>query len=102
MPLAKGAWTMKKDGTNYFAAFGPIRAPLALPSGPPVYVFDTNGMMIDWTLDNGESPRFQKEWASFTEKRISIEALDEIMKDLSNNRLEATGDPLRGSPAPQP
>ena len=84
MPPAKGAWIMKREGTNYYAALGPIRAPLALPSGPPIYVFDSKGMMVDWTLDSGESPRFKKAWGSCTAERISVEALDEIMPPRSN------------------
>lgn len=85
---------MAKDGTNYYAAIGPVRAPLALVSGPPVYVFDRSGTMVDWTLDNGEDPRFQKAWSAFSEKRISIAELDELMKQ----NVEQGGSPY-SSPA---
>src|SRR5262245_25745093 len=50
MPQSVAAQIFQRDGLEYYAAFGPVRAPLALPSGAPAYVFDRSGRMIDWTF----------------------------------------------------
>jgi len=96
---------LEKDGQQYYALFGKVDAWFALPSGPPVYVFDTNGVMVDWTSDSGEDPEFTRTWTDRLVRQMAVEDIDAILlktKDGANNRLEATGDPLRGSPAPQP
>jgi hypothetical protein len=75
----------KNDGaTTYYLAHGPIRAPLALPSGPPVYVFDQAGKLIDYTKDSGDDPRFAKAWKSGPEsgerlEEISVVDLDRVL-----------------------
>src|SRR5687767_12672954 len=38
-PVKVQKLTKSDKATPYFLAYGPIRAPLALASGPPVYVF---------------------------------------------------------------
>jgi hypothetical protein len=39
------------------------------PSGDPVYVFDRQGKLVDWTSDNGDSPKFFERWAGLTSRR---------------------------------
>jgi hypothetical protein len=42
---------------------GPIPSSfLYTPSGPPAYVFDSSGKLVDWTTDRGDDPRFQATW----------------------------------------
>src|SRR5437870_12907163 len=33
-----------------------IISPLSVPSGPPVYIFDETGALVDWTGDLGDNP----------------------------------------------
>ena len=35
---------------------------LLLPSGPPIYIFDADGNLIDFVSDSGDSPSFYKKW----------------------------------------
>ena len=37
---------------------------LSLPSGPPAYIFDETGTLVDWTADLGDSPSFVSKWGS--------------------------------------
>lgn len=79
MPTPKFAERWERDGTNYIAVYGPIRAKLALPSGLPVYVFDATGNMVDWTLDSGDDGKFQKAWSRIKDTRMTVADLDRIM-----------------------
>lgn len=52
-----------KDGQEYLAVFGPMQVvPPRFPSGDPVYVFDRNGKLLDWTSDSGDSEAFNGRW----------------------------------------
>jgi hypothetical protein len=33
-------------------------------SGPPMYVFNSDGVLIDYTLDVGDDPAFREKWGS--------------------------------------
>jgi hypothetical protein len=81
LPAPKSAERWVRDGTNYVAVYGPIRAKLALPSGLPVYVFDADGNMVDWTLDSGDDGRFQKAWSRIKDTRMSVTELDSMMNE---------------------
>lgn len=35
---------------------------LSLPSGPPAYVFDESGTLLDWAGDTGEATHFNEKW----------------------------------------
>ena len=49
-------------GDSYLLVIGPLARGLALPSGPPAYVFDSTGRLVAWTLDSGEDPDFTSTW----------------------------------------
>lgn len=46
-----------------------------LPSGPPVYVFNQGGILVDWCHDIGDSSRFKERWGWLPAlgKPISVE-----------------------------
>jgi len=59
----------------------PIISPLSLPSGPPAYVFDDTGALVDWTSDRGDTPRFVKKWGSFSNATfISVDEAKALVK----------------------
>jgi hypothetical protein len=35
---------------------------ITVPSGPPCYVFDSNGTLVDWTRDVGDDSGFKERW----------------------------------------
>ena len=54
------------EGESYVLVTGDVaNVLLSLPSGPPVYIFDGGGGLIDWTPDLGDSPSFVKKWGGF-------------------------------------
>jgi hypothetical protein len=48
-------------GRDYILATAPLMR-WATPSGPPMYVFDSEGRLLDYTLDSGDDPRFMEKW----------------------------------------
>ena len=59
-------------GDSYLLVTGPLSRGLALPSGPPVYVFDSSGRLVTWTLDSGDDPDFASTWWLPSSPRRSI------------------------------
>ncbi len=35
---------------------------LSLPSGPPAYIFDRQGKLVEWSKDIGDDSKFQRRW----------------------------------------
>jgi hypothetical protein len=55
------------EGRVYLEISRPISNPgLALPSGPPAYIFDSSGDLVDWTPDLGDDPKFHSKWSGLT------------------------------------
>jgi len=50
-------------GRDYILATAPMVG-WAFPSGPPMYVFDSQGCLLDYTLDSGDDPAFMDRWWS--------------------------------------
>jgi hypothetical protein len=46
------------DGQEYVAVFGPYQGLPRIPTGPPVYIFDRNDRLTDWSPDIGDDERF--------------------------------------------
>lgn len=49
-------------GSNYVMVVGKIPFSIHGASGPPVYVFDAKGELIDWAAERGDATQFQKTW----------------------------------------
>ena len=69
MPAPESYWLVTTKDGEALMAHGPITL-LALPSGPPAYVFDRNGKLIDWTMDMGDDPAFQRAWPMKSSRKI--------------------------------
>jgi hypothetical protein len=48
-------------GKRHFIASGP-EPTSSLASGPPAYVFDETGRLVDWSTDTGEDSEFCTRW----------------------------------------
>jgi len=72
------------DGKPYIKVIRDVDSSiLHLPSGPPVYIFDRSGVLVDWTLDLGDDPAFELRWGN-TGSGVSIGS--QQAKDLINIR----------------
>ena len=62
-----GLYLITRDGQQYLEAQG-LDYDLGA-SGPPGYVFDEKGSLIDWTTDSGDDSKYQHKWHRFPEWR---------------------------------
>ena len=62
MPEPDQRRVFTKGGQEYLALFGPVEALPRFPSGPPVYIFDSAGRLVDWTPDEGDDEAFHQRW----------------------------------------
>ncbi len=70
------------SGSNYFKVVGTVpNSPLTLPSGPPVYIFDESGVLVDWAADSGEASDFNRRWTGVSNViAISAEEVKQLLK----------------------
>ena len=92
LPTPKAVGKLSKDGGDYYIFYGPIKAPLALPSGPPAYVFDMNGKLVDWAKDPGENPRFSSAWAGFKRETVEIDSFEKLLAHRNVHEQRTGGD----------
>lgn len=62
---------------NHIVVFGdPTAALWTLPSGPPAYLFDETGQLIDFTIDAGDSAIFQEVYNIESGVEVRVQSLD--------------------------
>jgi len=66
---------VKKEGKKEFLVWtGPTPGHFLIPrSGPPGYVFDESGHLVDWSRDQGDDSGFQKAWGWLRGDPITLE-----------------------------
>ncbi len=70
MPAPTLAREFKQDGRTYYELLGPRGWGLAVPSGPPAYVFDHRGRLVAWTADRGDAPaEYRQHWSHAAQGR---------------------------------
>lgn len=81
---AVGIETVRKceeNGSVYYLAIGATPPGYVLASGPPVYVFDKHGALLEWIEDSGDQPEAMARWDMQSCQVITIQqALKEIRK----------------------
>lgn len=55
---------------TYYKIIGEIPAPLAFPKGPPHYVFDSRGYLVDWTPEIDLDPEFASQWRGEDHRKL--------------------------------
>lgn len=48
----------------------PALGHLVFPSGPPAYIFDERGALVDWCYDLGDNTAFVRKWGDFRDSSI--------------------------------
>ncbi len=74
------AFTIERGTTQYFVATLPVGSGLALPSGPPAYVFDSEGRLVDWSGDTGDDSRYKHAWPRDQMHPIEVGVLSRIVE----------------------
>ena len=68
-----------RSGTGDVCVFGDVSPLLwTLPSGPPAYLFDSAGRLADFTLDVGDSTRFQQDYDVYVGTEVALSDLPSI------------------------
>jgi hypothetical protein len=56
---------INRSGEDYLVVLGNVpNEGLSLPSGPPAYIFNKSGNLVDWTGDLGEASDFLRKWGN--------------------------------------
>jgi hypothetical protein len=75
MPRPEAVYELHLGDSRFTEFVGPLpSAFLALPSGPPAYVFDESDHLVDWSCDTGDAPEFTRQWHTNAERRRLGEA----------------------------
>jgi hypothetical protein len=76
-PAAEERRVFIKDGQEHLALFGSTQVLPKPPSGPPVYIFDSTGQFVDWTIDMGDDNKFHERWPElFSGRVIGVEEVN--------------------------
>ena len=71
-------------GASYYEVWGQSGGSIRLPSGPPSYIFDAKGRLVDWTYDRGDAGDYLRKWGRFKDaKSISVQ---EMLQDVAAER----------------
>ena len=57
-----------KSGKDYLYLCGPVDILPRFPSGGPIYIFNEQGKLEDWTPDSGDDDAFHLRWNDITAK----------------------------------
>ena len=61
------------SGAGEVCVFGDVnRLMWTIPSGPPAYHFDSTGRLIDFTLDVGDSTKFQRDYGVYRGTEVAV------------------------------
>jgi hypothetical protein len=81
MPDPELAFEVQIGASRFLEAHGPPQPLMALPSGPPAYVFDEAGALVDWTSDVGDDSTFSERWhRAGTRRLLDPEELEELIQ----------------------
>lgn len=86
-----------QDGTFYMAE-APWPPADVLQSGPPVFVFDSTGRLVDWTSDSGDAPSFTARWDKWRATEITLQ---QALAELSD-KVDLTAPPQSPQPSAEP
>ena|SRR5687767_10506548 len=62
MPKPDKVIASEKNGSSYLEVIGPLPGFPMVPSGPPVYIFESTGHVYYWTSDIGDTGEYWENW----------------------------------------
>jgi len=66
---------VEREGQTYYEFNGHVDPPwwcLALPSGPPAYIFDERGTFVEWCYDPGDTPSYRRRWPFKSTDHVNV------------------------------
>jgi hypothetical protein len=66
---------VERDGQSYYEFNGFVDPPwwcLAVPSGPPAYIFDERGKFIEWCADPGDGAPYRRRWPLRSTDEVNV------------------------------
>jgi len=63
----------EREGSVFYLAEGKLPPGYVLASGPPVYVFDSSGRLVEWIEDSGDQPGRMRPWEALPSRGVSLE-----------------------------
>lgn len=91
--------TFLQDGRTWFEVTGPFEAGLrTFAKGPPAYLFDDTGKLVDWCRDSGNARTYRRRWprldtASPTTLDAALRAVSRAPRSLSHEGAEPPAAP---------
>ncbi|MDR2430541.1 MAG: hypothetical protein LBD14_06635 [Puniceicoccales bacterium] len=95
-PNASGIRKFVRNKKVHIEVFGEVVfSLLSVASGPPAYVFDETGKLVEWTADRGSDAVFKKKWGNLGEgtfigaedaKRIVKRARGKILSSITGKK----------------
>ena len=76
MPPPDRLQLVLKGKEEFLVAFGGDPG-FTLHSGPPAYMFDQRGRLVDWSLDIGDDSEFNSRWSLRSGRTLSLSGADE-------------------------
>lgn len=62
---------------EHICLFGDVNSVMwTLPSGPPAYLIDSSGRLVDFTHDVGDSTKFQRDYRVFDSPAIPMATIE--------------------------
>ena len=96
MPTPVSSDRFEFDGRTFYVLRGSLQARFRVPSGPPVYVFDEQGKMVDWCSDEGENANIHERWNGFP-NTLPI-AIDELNRRFTETESAPSAWEVQGKP----
>ncbi|MBI5684283.1 MAG: hypothetical protein HZC54_04325 [Verrucomicrobia bacterium] len=76
MPPPTRVRRFSHSNATYYDVWGQLGGMLRFPSGPPSYIFDLTGRLVDWTYDRGEARDYEQKWGHFKDAQfVSVQEM---------------------------
>jgi hypothetical protein len=72
VPLS-GCRRLEDAGSVYYLATGPMPPGYVLASGPPVYIFDARGRLVEWIQDGGDQSAAMRTWQALPSQEVTLD-----------------------------